>query len=193
MVVCHWESQVRFPFVYLDSSHIIRSGEMEIKQMTRKQLRKTHQTFERIFAQMKLNSLNANLYYEKLVFLKAQQKLSTLITMETFNPIVLDNALNTIFLFGKALSHNYNNIVFWGENVNFNLYNAAAMSISNAECIIADADFFTLSVGRELQKYISSTCTLIVSTSNTNMPKIDGTYIECELPSIELVHHLSFL
>ena len=67
------------------------------------------------------------------------------------------------------------------------------MLISNAECIIADADFFALSVGRELQKYISSICTLIVSTSNTNTPKIDRTYIECKLSSIELVRHLSFL
>lgn len=188
-----WESKVRFPFVYLDSSHAIRSGDIKIEQISRKYLKKSPQTFERILDQMKSNSLNDNLYYEKLVWLKSKQKISSLITMETFNPILLNNSSNTTFLFGKGLPHDPSNMVFWNENVDFKLYNAAAMLISNAKCIIADADFFALSVGRELQKYISSICTLIVSTSNTNTPKIDGTYIKCKLSSIELVRHLSFL
>lgn len=193
MIVFLWESKVRFPFVYLDSSHAIRSGDIKIEQISRKHLKKSPQTFERILDQMKSNSLNDNLYYEKLVWLKSKQKISSLITMETFNPILLNNSSNTTFLFGKGLPHDPSNMVFWNENVDFKLYNAAAMLISNAKCIIADADFFALSVGRELQKYISSICTLIVSTSNTNTPKIDGTYIKCKLSSIELVRHLSFL
>lgn len=193
MIVFLWESKVRFPFVYLDSSHAIRSEDIKIEQISRKHLKKSPQTFERILDQMKSNSLNDNLYYEKLVWLKSKQKISSLITMETFNPILLNNSSNTTFLFGKGLPHDPSNMVFWNENVDFKLYNAAAMLISNAKCIIADADFFALSVGRELQKYISSICTLIVSTSNTNTPKIDGTYIKCKLSSIELVRHLSFL
>ena len=193
MAVCQWESQVRFPFFYLDSSHAIRSGDIKIEQISRKHLKKFPQTFEPILDQMRTNSLNDNLYYEKLIWLKTKQKISSLITMETFNPILLNHSSNTTFLFGKGLPHDTSNMVFWNENVDFKLYNAAAMLISNAECIIADADFFALSVGRELQKYISSICTLIVSTSNTNTPKIDRTYIECKLSSIELVRHLSFL
>lgn len=188
-----WKSQIKFPFVYLDSSHIIRSGNLNIERISRKFIKKYPQTSQQILYQLESDSINDNLYYEKLAELKRQGKISSLITMETFNPILLKNASNTVFLFGKAIPHEYSNMVFWNENVDFRLYNTAAMLISNAKCIIADADFFTLSVGTELQKYVPSECTLIVSASSINISKIDGNYMKCGLPSMDIIHYLSFL
>lgn len=188
-----WEKQIQFPFVYLDSSHIMRSGNSKIEQISRKFLKKYPQISKQILSQIELSSLKDNLYYEKLIRLKKQKKISYLITMEAFNPILIQDSIDTIFLFGKVFQNKFDHITFWGDEIDFKLYNTAAMLIANAECVIADADFFKLSIGKKLREYIPSRCAFMISASSTSLPKSDSDYIECDLPSKEMISYLFFL
>lgn len=166
-------SDINFPFVYLDSSSILRSSDYAIELFTRKYALKHPQEFLEALEQLKKTSHKDNFYYQQIVLLQKYKKISKLITCETINDVILNNKMEQILLFGAIrdlrldldfLHQNYRTrkIVLWGESVDVKTYNQAALSIAQAKCVVVDPYFIKLSVGNSLINYISSTCKIIL-------------------------------
>lgn len=164
---------IKFPFVYLDSSTLLRSSEITIESFTRKQAIKHPQEFLKELNQLKEMSQKYKQYYKDIVLLQRCKIISTLITYETINEVILNNNMDQIALFGTIQDLNLcltflqqdnetKELILWGEAVDIKTYNQAALSIAQAECVVVDPYFMELSVGKSLINYISSTCKIIL-------------------------------
>lgn len=67
--------------------------------------------------------------------------------------------------------------------MDFETFNKAAITIANAQCIIADAAFFRVSVGRSLAEYIMTGWPFLTASADVKEIEIEGNYILCEFPS----------
>lgn len=200
--VLQWQSEIVYPFIYLDSSFILRSQEINTEILTRKFSRKNPEKCKKILKELQLESQNDNDYYKKIDQLQQNGRLSTFITMETLNSYVQVSRPNQIALFGTVNNPaqinitnqqdwNLENTVLWEESVDFKTFNKAAIAIANAKCVIADAAFFQISAGRSLAEYITTGCHFLIASTDIKKIKMGSNYLQCELPPKVLIEYLS--
>lgn len=198
----HWQSEIIYPFIYLDSSFALRSQEINTEILTRKFSKKHPERCKKIFKELQLESQKDNDYYKQIEELQRNGRLSTFITMETLNSFVQVNRPNQITLFGTVNNSgqidisnqqdwNFESVVLWGESVDFKTFNKAAIAIANAECIIADAAFFRISAGKSLAEYITTGCHFLIASTDVKKIEIEGNYLQCELLPNDLIKYLS--
>lgn len=200
MKVFQWQSKITYPFTYLDSSYVLRSQKFNTEIITREFYKKHPEQCKKILKEIQLESQEDNDYYEQIEELQLKGRLSTLVTMETFNYDIQGKRPNQIALFGslnnsKQLDISYGwdleGVVLWEESVDFKTFSKAAIAIANAECIIADAAFFRVSVGKSLAEYIMTGCNFIIASTDLKEIEIEGNYILCELPPNDVIKYLS--
>lgn len=165
-----------YPFVYLDSSFLQRTNNRNAQKLSRNLLIKNPLRFKSILDDLIAASKDDAPYYDAIIELQKKGVISNVITFEALNPALALRSPSVISLFGNIfytlsttnsqLSDSYSDLVLWGENVNSKKYFSAAMIIMNSQCVVADAEFMSLSVGKGLVQYITSSCTFYVVCAN---------------------------
>ncbi len=182
--------KLTFPFVYLDSSFLCRGNNSAAQKLTRKLLSHNPQRFHSLLDELITASKADYSYYEKIIHLQHRNIISALVTFEALNPNLVTESPNLISLFGNInIVPAINNacyafgedLVLWGENVKTKTYIAAAMTILNSSCIVAEDAFLSLSVGRSLTQYITSNSVFCVLKSNDGPKNIGDNSVVYEL------------
>lgn len=184
------DQKINCPLVYLDSSNILRTPKSNLEFLTRQFAAKYPQKFHDTLAKIKTSSEYDNEYYWQINELLHQGKIFTLITLETANEMILKHNSQIIALLGKMQTSEEDNLVLWGENVAIKTYHRAAMSIVNALCIVADVNFFKISVGRSLLKYVPTECGFYILSTETVRPPMETDYVVCELTPKKFIQQL---
>lgn len=175
------------PFVYLDTSYIFRSNELNPCQLTRKLRKKKPDKFNDLINQIKENAEYEASYYREISSLLQAGIISCLISFEIFHDDILPASSNTIRLLGQYSSET-SPITLWGENISKKLYLKAASTLLDATFIVADSNFFNVAVGRELKKYIVHEKRLLII--NDNNEKREGIYATHSMPPYEFINTL---
>ena len=194
--------ELNYPFVYLDGSFLHRENTDIAQKLTRKLLHKSPRRFSILLEKMILESKSDALYYEQIIYLQKKDIISTLITFESLNTELILQSPSIIPLFG-SISRTYvdrgdyisqinDDLILWEENVNLSVYTKAAMTILNSSCVVADENFLSLMVGRNLIKYITSNCTFCVLKSGKPTQNDGGNHIVYELPPISFIQMLYY-
>lgn len=186
-----------FPFVYLDSSYLYRTNNSVAQKLSRTMLTKNPKRFRFLLEEITAAAKADYPYYDGVMCLLRKKLISTLVTYEATNPALATCSNKIIQLFGRISADEFivpsrpfelvDDVVLWGEEVKTKTYYAAAMAIAESTCIVADANFFSLSVGIDLAKYIKSDCVLILLSSNQPESVLGGNYIDCKLPPKEFI------
>lgn len=182
-------SNIKKPFLFLDGSLILRTHNINTQKLTKKFQNKRPEVFAEIINKLNLQSETETAYYQQIVDLQYAGIISSLITFEIFHEKILMDSPEIILLSGQYSmdSTKESQIIFWEEPVNVKTYLSAASKILQASCIIADESFFTLNVGRSLQKYITNGCKLIILS---NSIKKGDNHIEYGMPPKEFINFL---
>lgn len=195
-----WQSKISYPFVYLDSSSILRDCAFHKEEYTRQAFKRNPVKFYSMLKNAQQVSLKDNKYYDTISTLLLNQRISMLITMETLSPCVLSDDKRVIHLFGEISSTSkgnnsldefkhkeIDNLVLWNESTEIKKYNNAAMTLVNANCVVADASFFQVSIGISLADYIRSETPIIISAIERVEINIGDNYTMCGLPPNEMI------
>ena len=193
-------SKEAIPFVYLDSSSLLRCGNYEARMFTRQSFKKNPVKYTHVFQEMWKFSLEDSAYYKNIIKLIDSKRITKLITMETFNPCIQNDSENTIKLFGTAIvegltnsddfnSESLKSLTLWGESISFKTYNSAALTIADAKCVVADPAFFLISVGLSLMDYVKSTVPLFILSSGKKIEIEGDNCIKCELSPKDFINH----
>ncbi len=193
-------SEIELPFVYLDSSSLLRSSWNTFRSFTRKNAIKHPQKFLHTLEELKILSQKDTQYYQQIIQLQQNTMISSLITFEAIHNSIRNNAMDQIALFGILDNLKVDlsteqilwpeNLVLWGETVDVKTYNQAAITIANANCVVIDPNFIKLSVGKSLTNYISSTCRVVaLGLESVELP-LDIKFSHCKLLPEEFVANL---
>ena len=182
-------SALKYPFVYLDCSYILRNNIVEAQSLTRRLLRQHPNKFNAVLESIRARAECESLYYQQIRALQQAGIISSLITFEVFHECVIPVCSKVIPLFGQysAQSHD-SSIILWGENVRCEKYIKASTTLLDANCIVADIAFFDLVVGKELQKYIINDGTLLLIGNSPE--KQGGTHMAYEVPPQSFINAL---
>lgn len=189
-----------FPFVYLDSSYLYRANSSVAQKLTRTTLAKNPRRFCMLLEEV-VDAAKADYrYYDGVISLQRKKIISTLVTYEATNPALTACSKEIIQLFGRISVDDFiassrqlefaDDVVLWGETVKTNTYYAAATAIADSTCIVADANFFSLTVGWDLANYIKSDCVFILLSSNKPERFLGENYIDCKLSPKEFIQLL---
>lgn len=181
-----------YPFVYLDSSSILRTSATDFKFLTRKIAVKRPNAFQKSLENIHDLAQADAAYYRQLIALQQHSVISKLITFETVNEFVQLHIPNQITLFGKVQNwdiHSFqcknkarlDDVILWEETVNIKLYNQAALSLVDANCVVTDADFLKVAVGQSLTKYITEPCKMIILSTKADRFSINTDFTVCKL------------
>lgn len=197
-----WKSRFKYPFIYLDSSSVLRDANVAVEMLTRKFANKNPDKFRCLIQKLKNDSYKDNSYYGKILKLQRKGLISKVITMEVINPYIKSNNENIIKLFGtlndKIMFRNDNGdkhildcLTLWNGKIEVSTYNKAALAIANAICVIADSTFLTISVGRSLASYIMSECPFFITAFDNKPLDMEANFTICDLSPKELINYLS--
>lgn len=178
---------LQFPIVYIDSSVLLRSPNIDFSNMTMRFAHRNPEGFHQILETIEEQSNNESEYYRRIVRLQKYGLISTLITLETANEVVFSNSLHQIALFGNIKNAGIyasptqlkgpNDLILWGESVNFKNYNDATVAVANAENLVVDAGFLKTNVGGRLLQSTSSKCKIFMLSNYSESINIAGTSI----------------
>lgn len=183
-------STLKYPFVYLDCSYILRSNISEAQLLTRKLLQQYPNKFNTVIENIRTRAECESLYYQQIHALQQAGIISSLITFEVFHEYIIPVCSKVIPLFGQysTQSHDCSSIILWGENVQREKYIKASTALLDAKCIVADVAFFNFVVGKELQKYIIKEDTLFLIGNSPE--KKEGTHMIYEVPPQSFINAL---
>ena len=183
-------SNLKYPFLYLDRSYIFRSNVPELQVLTRKLLLHHPDKFKKIIEEIRDLAECETSYYQQISALQQAGIISTLITFEVFHKCIIPASSNVIPLFGQYSTQSSPppKITLWGENIRSNRYLRASTALLDAHCIVADVDFFELTIGKELQRYITKDKTLFIIGSSPT--KSEGTHAMYQVPPYKFIDAL---
>lgn len=166
--------KLKYPFVYLDRSYILRNNISEAQLLTRRLLQQDPNQFHKIIENIRARSECDSLYYQQIHALQQADIISSLITCEVFHESIIPVYPKVIPLFGQysALALNIS-IILWGEKIHRKEYINASTTLLDAKCIVADVAFFDLVVSKELRKYIINDNSLFLIGSSPGNKKGD--------------------
>lgn len=186
---------LKYPFVYLDSSFLLRSNKYHSQIFNRKYANKHNESFLSTLNKLKADSDVDSEFYNQIMYLQQVNIISTLITYETCNRILFNNSFKQVSLFGSVIrateSIDCNDgLILWDEEVNYKNYNTAAISIAEATCIVADPIFFEINVGKALSQYISINCKVILLGNIKTCTNLNTNYTTINLLPQKFMHDL---
>ena len=193
--------ELTFPFVYLDSSFLHRTNNVAVQKLTRNLLTKNSQRFHALLDELIVASKADYSYYERIIHLQQENVISTVVTYEALNSALAVHSPSVISLFGNINntlpisslrpSYSFEDLVLWDENVKVKPYIAAAIAILNSSCVVADAAFLSLSIGRSLAQYVTSDCVFCILKFGGQLQNYGGNSVVYELPPkkfIQILH-----
>ena len=183
-------SMLKYPFVYLDRSYILRNNITDSQRLTRRLLCRNSCEFNAIIEDLDKRAECDALYYQQIANLQQTGIISSLITFEIFHKCIVPASSKVIPLFGQYSVESYDasQIVFWGENVPSEKYIKASTTLLDAKCIVADVAFFDLVVGKELRKYIINRDTFFLIGGSPE--KKGGTHMAYGMPPQSFINAL---
>lgn len=189
--------KLQYPFVFVDSSHAFRTSCNNVKKLTRKLMKKAPQSFWSLIEEIENSSSEDTPYYEQIILLQKKGVISSLITCEAANQILIDSPTDVIHVFGTINSLRSRNkdlnkselsdLVLWGENVHYKTYAMATKALLNASCIVADKTILSLQIGQLLLQHTTHRCP-VYFLSDT---KEGGNHTEYDLPPKQFIQQLS--
>lgn len=191
--------KLKYPFVFVESSHAFRTNNTNIEKLTRGLLKKTPQKFWSLINDVENSGREDTPYYEQIIQLQKKGLISTLITCETINQKIIDSQTDVIHLFGAANSMclsdkepcktGLSNLVLWGENVSYKTYVRATNALLNASCIVVDKTIISLQIGQLLLEHTTQHCPIYFLSDR----KKGGNHTEYELPPKQFIQQLAFV
>lgn len=165
-------NEISFPFIYLDSSSLIRKN-YNINILSRKNLKNNTSKFEQSLHEAYTISQDDNMYYMNINKLIKNNCICKLITYEVLNKKIHYNDNKIISLFKKHFQYNNDKaleaFILWGEEISHSAYYESAMAISASQCIIIDENFLSLNIGKKLVNYITTKSSVfIIGDKNNN-------------------------
>lgn len=162
-------NSLSYPFVYLDSSSILRAN-ISPQLFKRKIAIKKPDKFIHLLDKALFFSNEENNYYKNIVRLIENNTISKIITYESINYNLNEDNSNHILLYGQKpfdidgiiTNASIGGWILWGEEVSHSNFYNAAMAIANSKCMVIDSLFLTLSTGKALMSYIPSKCFVVV-------------------------------
>lgn len=164
-----------FPFVYLDSSWIIRNQKKALFYLTKKSEKKDPHKFFKKLEDINIQSQIDSKYYSQIISLQRKNIIDFLITGESFNNVLINNSNSKIIqLFGAFLQTNDSCIfpTLWNQKIDYKKYNKSVLAISQATNIVVDANALEIPVYASLLDHASSTCNLLMLDKQLSTDKI---------------------
>ncbi len=157
---------ISFPFLYLDSSALLRS-EVSPKVLTRKTIQNDNHRSSSLMEKIITLSNPEGMYYKNISSLISNNIISKVITCETINKeICNDKHSKTIFLFGrkpeKCNTKAVNEWILWHEEISHSSFYEAAMAIADSSCFVIDENAISLNVIKTLMNYVTSKCSVFI-------------------------------
>ena len=184
---------ISFPFVYLDSSTLMRSN-INPKILTRKAaINNTKEFVNSLNNIVQLSNMDDN-YYKSICKLIEENLINRFITYESINKMICEDDFKKIFLFVKKTLHcNYSeekDWILWNEEISHSKFYEAAMAIADSQCVVIDSKFISLDVGKSLMNYITSKCTVFF-VGNITYNNIENAKVISSSP-LEFIEELAF-
>lgn len=191
--------KLQYPFVFVDSSHALRTSNTNIEKLTRGLMKKAPQKFWSLINDVENSGREDTPYYEQIIQLQKKGIISTLITCEAINQRIIDSQTDVIHLFGAVNSICLSNkepcktglpdLVLWGENVCYKTYIRATNALLNASCIVADKTIISLQIGQLLLEHTTQHCPIHFLSDKRK----GGNHTEYELPPKQFIQQLAFV
>ena len=158
--------RVSFPFLYLDSSVLLRSN-IDPKALTRKSVLNDNNLFSPLIEKIITLSNHEDMYYKNISSLISNNIINKVITCETINKEICNSEHSkTIFLFGrkpeKYNTKTANEWILWGEEISHSSFYEAAMAIADSSCVVIDENAISLNVIKTLMNYVTSKCSVFI-------------------------------
>lgn len=158
--------RISFPFLYLDSSALLRS-KIDPKALTRKSVLNDKNLFSPLIEKIITLSNLEDMYYKNISGLISNNIINKVITCETINKEICNSEHSkTIFLFGrkpeKYNTKTVNEWVLWGEEISHSSFYEAAMAIADSSCVVIDENAISLNVIKTLMNYVTSKCSVFI-------------------------------
>lgn len=195
-------SNITFPFVYFDSSFLLRHPDYNPTRLSKNHAIKHPDKF---IAELKwlaiASQADAN-YYKQIDELQQNRAISMLITCETSNQTILQKQTPQITLFGTMpafeeitfpplLDLEIGNLVLWGEKIDIKTYNQATLIIAQAPCIVIDPCILTVAVGKSLINCVSTKCNIIVLSKTQKRFHLNVHYTVLSMTPMDFIHKLA--
>lgn len=187
---------LQYPFVFVDGSHVFRTGNVIIQKLTRNLLKKDPQQFWALIDEIENYGREDSLYYDQIIQLQKRGIISSLITCEAVNQRIIDSQTDVIHIFGAINSiclrdkdrhkSELPDLVLWGENMNYKTYIRATNALLSASCIVADKSVLSLQIGQLLLEHTTQHCPVFYLSGS----KKGGKHTEYDLPPKQFIQQL---
>ena len=171
---------ISLPFVFLDSSYVIRATPSIVRKLNRGLLWQNPIRFHSLLHKVINASEKDDQYYNNLIKLQKVGIISHIITMDAINTYFIHNP-DVLVLFYKSMSSmdsdlSTSNLILWGESIDSTLYSQAKQIIQNASSLIIDQTFLQIQVGKRLVEYAPDHCMKAIIGNSTSTRYEGDTY-----------------